>query len=394
LSPAPTASDWEAAARAATDELPAAARQPLDRLPAAVLGEGQFGPHHWQLSGSRRLYYRLKPLVPRPLVRRLRRAGRERALRGFPLNWPVEDRWRRFLWAAAVGAMERAGLAEMSFIGLWPSGAGWALVLTHDVEGMEGQRFAAAVADLEQGLGFRSSFNFVASRYRLDRGLIADLRRRGFEVGVHGFRHDGHEYDSRTEFEAAAAHVNARLHELGAVGYRAPLTHRNPIWMQALEIEYDLSFFDTDPFEPIPGGTMSLWPFFCGRFIELPYTLAQDSTLSFVLDDPTPGPWLEKTRYLASWHGMALLNTHPDYLRRRPELDRYRGFLEGVGELGRRWHALPGEAAAWWRVRASAPAEAVVWRLGQDGQVHLPSGPAALTASPVLPASTDEPAPA
>ena len=31
--------------------------------------------------------------------------------------------------------------------------------------------------------------------------------------------------------------------------------------MQALEIEYDLSFFDTDPCEPIPGGTMSIWPF-------------------------------------------------------------------------------------------------------------------------------------
>ncbi len=354
-----------------------------------MLGEGQFGPGHWRLSTRHRLYYRVKPLVPRPLVRRLRQVQRERVLRGFPLDWPVEDRWRRFLWAVALGAMARAGLAEMSFVGFWPSGAGWALVLTHDVEGMEGQRFAAAVADLEQRLGFRSSFNFVASRYRLDRGLIADLRGRGFEIGVHGFRHDGHEYDSRTAFEAAAAQVNARLQELGAVGYRAPLTHRNPTWIQALEVEYDLSFFDTDPFEPIPGGTMSLWPFFCGRLVELPYTLAQDSTLSFVLHDPTPGLWLEKARYLASWHGMALLNTHPDYLRRPTELDRYRAFLERVEELGPRWDALPGEAAAWWRSRASDPPEAAVWRLGQDGQVHLPEAPQA--AARVLRASADRP---
>ena len=45
--------------------------------------------------------------------------------------------------------------------------------------------------------------------------------------------------------------------------------------MRHLEIEYDLSFFDTDPFEPIPGGTMSIWPFFIGHFVELPYTLAR-----------------------------------------------------------------------------------------------------------------------
>ncbi len=58
--------------------------------------------------------------------------------------------------------------------------------------------------------------------------------------------------------------------------------------MQALEVEYDLSFFDTDPYEPIPGGGMSIWLYWIGRFIELPYTLAQDSTLAIVLGEETP----------------------------------------------------------------------------------------------------------
>ena len=34
-------------------------------------------------------------------------------------------------------------------------------------------------------------------------------------------------------------------------------------------MQYDLSFFDTDPFEPIPVGTMSIWPFMLGNFVEI-----------------------------------------------------------------------------------------------------------------------------
>jgi hypothetical protein len=37
-----------------------------------------------------------------------------------------------------------------------------------------------------------------------------------------------------------------------------------------------LSFIDVGPFELITGGTMSIWPFSIGHFIELPNTLVQD----------------------------------------------------------------------------------------------------------------------
>jgi len=46
--------------------------------------------------------------------------------------------------------------------------------------------------------------------------------------------------------------------------------------MQSLEIDYDLSFFDTDPFEPIPGGTMSIWPFLLGGLVVMKIALALD----------------------------------------------------------------------------------------------------------------------
>ena len=111
-----------------------------------------------------------------------------------------------------------------------------------------------------------------------------------------------------------AKRINAHLKELDAVGFRSPLTMRNPEWMQALEIEYDLSFFDTDPYEPMPGGTMSIWPFILGHFVELPYTLMQDYTLTAVLGETTPRLWLQKVDFIERYHGMALVNTHPDYL--------------------------------------------------------------------------------
>jgi peptidoglycan/xylan/chitin deacetylase (PgdA/CDA1 family) len=220
-------------------------------------------------------------------------------------------------------------------------------------------RFVGPLADLEEELGFRSSFNFVPEGYQVDGSLLEQLRRRGFEIGVHGLRHDGKDFWSKRVFEQRAIRINGYLREWDAVGFRAPFTHRNPEWMQLLEIEYDSSFFDTDPYESMPGGTMSIWPFFCGRFVELPYTLMQDHTLFEVFGE-TARPWLEKVDFIARWGGMALVNAHPDYLRVPARLAVYREFLGTVANQmkqaqnsGRHycWHSLPREVARWWRRR-------------------------------------------
>jgi len=146
-------------------------------------------------------------------------------------------------------------------------------------------------------------------------------------------------------------HINRYLKQFGAGGFRSPLTHRHPEWMQSLEIEYDLSFFDTDPFEPIAGGTQSIWPFEIGHFIELPYTLVQDYTLTAVLRQDDPSIWLQKVEFLRQYHGMALLNTHPDYLLEEKTLDIYLQFLQEMKKRQDYWHALPRDVARWWRNR-------------------------------------------
>jgi hypothetical protein len=130
--------------------------------------------------------------------------------------------------------------------------------------------------------------------------------------------------------------------------------HRNPQWLQALDIEYDLSFFDTDPYEPMPGGTMSLWPFMLGRFVELPYTLVQDHTLTQVLGETTPRLWLRKLEVIRDYRGLALVITHPDYLRSPTTWRVYAEFLAAMRSAADFWHALPHDIAAWWRARAEA----------------------------------------
>jgi hypothetical protein len=129
---------------------------------------------------------------------------------------------------------------------------------------------------------------------------------------------------------------------------------RNPEWMQALNIEYDLSFFDTDPFEPMPGGVMSIWPFMIGHFVELPYTLPQDCTLFKVLGARTPRCWLEKVDFIERYHGMVLLNAHPDYLQDPDCLRIYTEFLQAMTAREGYWHALPQDVAQWWRKRSEA----------------------------------------
>jgi hypothetical protein len=72
--------------------------------------------------------------------------------------------------------------------------------------------------------------------------------------------------------------------------------------------------------ESIAGGTLSIWLFFMGHFVELPYTLVQDHTLMATLGETTLRLWLEKVAFIRQYGGMAFLNAHPDYLRELTQL--------------------------------------------------------------------------
>ncbi len=320
-------------------------------LTAFILGEERFGKHRWELSLPKKIYYELKPFLPRPLTKWMRQIYGRQGDDALSLHWHIEDRYPRFLWEVMRHLLLLTGKERVTFLDFWPNSAKHAFVLTHDIETAKGQAFVRRVAELEADFGFRSSFNFVPERYKLDEKLMQELRENGFEVGIHGLKHDGKLFASRGKFDRRAEKINEHLQRFQAVGFRTPLTHRNPHWLQSLKIEYDLSFFDTDPFEPMPGGTMSIWPFMLGHFVELPYTLPQDYTLVEVLNDKTPNLWLEKVDFIEKYHGMALLNSHPDYLLDKENWNVYESFLVDMKEKGGYWHTTPKEVAVWWRRR-------------------------------------------
>jgi glycosyltransferase involved in cell wall biosynthesis len=290
-----------------------------------------------------RLYYRIKPLIPRRAQIGLRRIMVKRKRARYANVWPID---------------ERAGKAPEGWTG-WPEGKKFALVLTHDVETAKGQENCRQLMELEEKLGFRSSFGFVPERYPVSAELRKDLERRGFEVAVHGLLHDGLYYKSRETFSARAVRINRYIKDWGAAGFRSPSMHHNLDWIHDLNVEYDSSTFDTDPFEPQSDGVGTIFPFWVRKnsgekgYLELPYTLCQDHTLVVIMQERSIDIWKKKLDWIAEKGGMALLICHPDYMHfgdGNPSPEEYPAryyeeLLKYAGSKyeGQYWHVLPKE---------------------------------------------------
>lgn len=177
------------------------------------------------------------------------------------------------------------------------------------------------MSEFEAKLGFRSSFNIIPEgKYRVPPALRQQLIATGFEVGVHDLRHDGFLYRSRESFSNAARQINRYVRDWKADGFRSGFMLHQLDWFEDLEVLYDASTFDTDPFEPQPDGVGTIFPFWVptgtggAGYVELPYTLAQDFTLFVILQEKTIDIWKRKIDWIAAQGGMALLIIHPDYL--------------------------------------------------------------------------------
>lgn len=303
-----------------------------------------------RLSATSRAYYRLRPLIPLRLRQLLQR---RRAL-----GVHVADDW--YLPHEFMRSLTRA-LADGSteIVHPWPDGAPSALVLTHDVETAAGLRGIPKIAAIEERLGLRSSWNLVPYKYRIDLGLVDDLRDRGFEIGIHGYNHDGRLFASPAIFRRRAPAIDEALRKYQAVGFRAPMVHRDLDAIQMLDVDYDASCFDVDPFQAMPGGIGGIWPCLVNDLVELPYTMPQDHTLFVGLGQQTTAAWKHKLAFVRRNTGMALMLTHPDYLDSPSRLQLYADVLAFAKDSGDDWHALPRDVAAWWRRRDALPLDVV-----------------------------------
>ncbi|HEV2327259.1 MAG TPA: nucleotide sugar dehydrogenase [Verrucomicrobiae bacterium] len=303
------------------------------------------------------IYYGLKPYLPWNLRMAVRRTIARRTRKMHQDVWPIK---------------ETAGLRPADWPG-WPEGKKFALVLTHDVECARGLAKCRQLKELEMQMGFRSSFNFIPEAdYNVSLDLMEELRRDGFEVGVQDLKHDGKLFQSREKFRDGAVQINRYLRAWDARGFRSAFMFHNLDWIHDLDVDYASCTFDTDPFEPQPDDVGTIFPFWVPRtptgngrsgYVELPYTLPQDSTLFLVLQEQQPDIWIKKLDWIVERGGMVLLNTHPDFMtmngdpgaRDEYPVEFYQRFLNYVQQnyAGMYWQALPKEIAAFCTARTA-----------------------------------------
>lgn len=292
------------------------------------------------------LYYLFKPFIPRYLQIIMRRQIIHIRRKQFGHVWPIDP---------------EAGKPPIDWPG-WPDRKTFAFVLTHDVDRACGQEKSRQLMEIEKSLGFRSSFNFVPERYTVSEELRDHLINNGFEVGIHGLKHDGKLFLSKRIFQQRAVRINHYLAEWDSRGFTSPSMHHKLDWMHHLKISHATSTFDTDPFEPQPDGVRTIFPFWVRSdsspkgYVEVPYTLPQDFTLFILMRESNIDIWKEKLDWIAEKGGMAVLNSHPDYMDfggKKPRREEYPAryyteFLEYVkcNYEGQYWHVLPKDIAA------------------------------------------------
>lgn len=300
------------------------------------------------ISRINKLYYYIKPLIPRKAQLNIRRKLAFIKLKRYKDVWPID---------------KMSNKPPERWIG-WPDQKKFPLILTHDVDTEFGQKKCNDLINLEMQMGFVSSFNFVPEGYKVLNNLRNYITKNGFEVGVHGLTHDGKLYSSKDIFDKRSDRINQYIKKWGSVGFRSPAMHCNLEWIQALNIEYDASTFDTDPFEPQPEGVGTIFPFWVRGngnnkgYVELPYTLPQDFTLFIIMQEKSIDIWKRKLDWIVENGGMALLNVHPDYMNftgkdynsEEYPVKHYIDFLEYVKSNYRNnyWNVLPKDIARFW----------------------------------------------
>jgi len=307
------------------------------------------------------LYYAAKPVVPASVRSGMRKFMARRASSGEQLlEWPADDSLDSLQRLLMRLMLLGSGRNSMEFAWFWPNRHQWAAILTHDVETASGLAKVLDVAEIERQRGFRSSFNLVPMDYEIPGSLLSDLREGGFEIGVHGYKHDGLLFSSWPIFMQRMVTINECGRQWNASGFRSPATYRNTEWFHLIGFEYDSSITDTARFEPQPGGCASVFPFALDHLVELPMTMPQDHTLFELLGQSDPDVWLDKLKRIRLAHGMACMLTHPDpqrgYIGLAENEAHYVTLLDTIADSDA-WVPLPRDLAKWWRARTATRPE-------------------------------------
>ena len=304
----------------------------------------------------RKLYYLIRGALPFSLRRELQKAYfRDRKLLPFPA-WPVDFTVDSLHQQLLRLLMQTGGIEKVPFIWFWPEGASSCMIMTHDVETVAGRDFTSQLMDLDESYGIHASFQVIPEkRYKVPDEYVSEIRRRGFELNIHDLNHDGNLYRERREFNRRAERINGHLRSYGARGFRAGSMYRRQDWYDVFEFSYDMSVPNVAHLEPMRGGCCTVMPYFVGRIVELPLTMAQDYSVIHILEDYSTDLWKEQAALIRRQNGLMSFIVHPDYLVERRAREVYTSLLEYLRHLvveEHIWTVLPGDVERWWRARS------------------------------------------
>jgi len=251
-----------------------------------------------------KIFYVLKPFISRRMQFRLRRILVRTKLKKYSSIWPIN---------------EKASRKPEWFKG-WPGGKKFALLLTHDVELAGGMADIAKLIAIDEKYKIASSFGLVPERYTVTPKVLDLLRAHNRGIYVHDLNHDGRLFSSYALFKQRAPKINTYLQQWKVDGFRAGAMHHNLDWIGELNIKYDMSTFDTDPFEPMPDGVDTIFPFVAASpstnrsYVEIPYTLPQDLMTLVLHPARSIDIWKRKFDWIVKHNGMVSVNVHPDYI--------------------------------------------------------------------------------
>ena len=288
-----------------------------------------------------------------------------------PFSYRLVPPWMRSLFASLVGRYQRHRQDRWAQFPAWPldlsadfledwasgvpsrwTGRATPVVLSHDLDSAEGlSNLVRYFLDAEEAVGARSTNFVVPCSWPLDHGLLAEVSRRGHEIGIHGFDHSNRTAFAapadRAERLAAGAQLGRRY---GAAGYRAPSLVRTEALLADLSdhYTYDSSIPTSGGLFPTPNnGCATARPFQLGGLVELPLSMPRDGSLLFLGHRPAEivDLWFACAEAIHSSGGIVVLLTHCEQrFSGRPAMrSAYREFLAALSADPRfRW-ATAGE---------------------------------------------------
>jgi peptidoglycan/xylan/chitin deacetylase (PgdA/CDA1 family) len=270
-----------------------------------------------------------------------------RAFAASVIGW--RQRRRTHAWATFPGwplDLTADLLADLASVKRVELGSRTPVLLTHDIDSAEGlTNLVAAFLQTEEAVGAKSTSYVVPCKWPLDQGLLAEIARRGHQLGVHGYDHSNRtpfviDEERRRRLDGARAFID----RYDASGYRAPSLLRTRVLLRALasRYRYDSSIPTSGGLFPVPNnGCASARPFVAEGIIEIPLSLPRDGSLRF-LGYRAPEilrMWIDCADAIARSMGIVVLLTHCEarFSGNRTMLDAYQRFIEYVADHAERF---------------------------------------------------------